>query len=166
MEATSALGGAILRSAVLLDHHCRQLRLTAETDVSELIGESPLHLKPAATPQHDGFVKLLADACCPTILVVALNKRKLTANHPKGCAGDLRLKKNRQPTALSVEPCLDIFPKSLGRVLVNLVCPLQNGYSVADCMLPAWLDSEPSQSVFCVFRFASDASVLKWGNET
>ena len=102
MEATSTLGGAILRSAALLDHLCRQLRLTAETDVSELIGESALHLKPAAktnmvahlaTPQHDVFDKLLADACCPTILVVALNKRRLTANHPNGCAGDLRLKK-------------------------------------------------------------------------
>jgi len=108
MEATSTLGGAILRSAALLDHPCRQLRLTgtAETDVSELIGKSALHLKPAAktnmvahlaTPQHDVFVKLLADACCPTILVVALNKRKLTAKHPKGCAGDLRLKKNGSP---------------------------------------------------------------------
>lgn len=105
MEATSTLGGAMLRSAVLLDHHCRQLRLTAETDVSELIGESALHLKPAektnmvahlATPQHDVFVKLLADACCPTILVMAL-KRKLTANHPKGCARTFASKKIGSP---------------------------------------------------------------------
>ena len=110
MEATSTLGGAILRSAALLDHPCRQLRLTAETDVSELIGESALHLKPAektnmvahlGTPQHDVFVKLLADACCPTILVVALNKRRLTANHPKGALGTFASKKPAAHSSVS-----------------------------------------------------------------